>query len=139
MAIENIGGVSTTTSVDSNNAINQEEFIKLFLAQLNFQDPLEPVDNREFLTQMAQFSQLQVAGEQSESLQNLVFLNSSDQGLTLLGKTVNYKANEEANSLSGTVSAVHYSGAGFTVDIKISETLTIPQVSISQITSVTNL
>ena len=61
MQVESIGGVATSqnNAVTNNSAISQEEFIKLFLAQLNYQDPLEPVDNSEFLAQLAQFSSLE--------------------------------------------------------------------------------
>ncbi len=134
MAVEAIGGISQATTTDSNNAISQDEFIKLFLAQLNFQDPLEPVDNREFLTQMAQFSQLQVAGEQSKSLQDLVFFSSSDQGISLLGKTVNISLN--GTTTSGTIEAIHFNQDGFNVDVKKADNTTITGLSLSNITSV---
>ena len=62
MPVDAIGSVlnQQDTTVTRQNTIDQEDFIKLFLSQLQFQDPLEPVDNREFLAQLAQFSNLEV-------------------------------------------------------------------------------
>jgi len=48
MAIEAIGNeLSTTTSELAQSRLGQEDFIKLFLTELTFQDPLEPINNRE--------------------------------------------------------------------------------------------
>ena len=60
MPVDAIGSIlnQADTTVTRQNTIDQEDFIKLFLSQLQFQDPLEPVDNREFLSQLAQFSNL---------------------------------------------------------------------------------
>ena len=61
MPVDAIGNVLNPANpgTTQNNTIDQNDFIKLFLSQLQFQDPLEPVDNREFLAQLAQFSSLE--------------------------------------------------------------------------------
>ena len=46
-----------TTSAASN--IGKDEFLKLLVAQLEHQDPMNPVDNQEFLAQLASFSSLE--------------------------------------------------------------------------------
>ena len=55
MPVDAIGTILNPASATATqqNTIDQEDFIKLFLSQLQFQDPLEPVDNREFLAQLA--------------------------------------------------------------------------------------
>ena len=74
MPVDAIGGVVSngSTSVNSNSTIDQEGFIKLFLTQLQFQDPLEPVDNREFLAQLAQFSNLEQSRQLSLNTESLL-------------------------------------------------------------------
>ena len=69
-------------------SINQVEYLKLFMQELSYQDPMKPVDNKEFMAQMAQFSALQVANESKETLERLLGMSTVQQSLTLLGKTV---------------------------------------------------
>jgi flagellar basal-body rod modification protein FlgD len=47
---------STTSNVES---VNKDEFLQLLVAQLQNQDPLDPVDNKDFLAQLATFSSLE--------------------------------------------------------------------------------
>jgi len=136
--IESIGSTpSQAVSTAENQRISQEEFIKLFLAQLNYQDPLEPVNNREFLAQLAQFSSLEQARLQNEKLDGLLTMNASDQALSLLGQevTVNTNANQ---SVVGTVEAVHYKQSGASLTIKTTSGTFLDEISLSQISVVNN-
>lgn len=113
MAIDAIGSVPTpqdASAITRKNSISQDDFIKLFLAQLQFQDPLEPVDNREFLAQLAQFSALEQSRQTSENLASMLTMNAADQAVGLIGKTVD--AQVQGNTLTGTVIAVEFTSAG---------------------------
>jgi flagellar basal-body rod modification protein FlgD len=68
--------------------ITQTDYLKLFMQELTYQDPLKPVDNREFMAQMAQFSSLQEARTTNESLNTLLNMNHANQSLMMLGKEV---------------------------------------------------
>ena len=50
---------STSLSLSSSNLLGKETFLKLFVAELTNQNPMEPMDNKDFVTQMAQFSSLE--------------------------------------------------------------------------------
>lgn len=54
-----------------NDAIGQKEFLTLLINQLQNQDPLNPMDNQEFATQLAQFSQLEQLISMNQSLAQL--------------------------------------------------------------------
>ncbi|WP_298626868.1 flagellar hook capping FlgD N-terminal domain-containing protein [uncultured Legionella sp.] len=71
--------------------VNQADYLKLFMQELTYQDPLKPVDNREFMAQMAQFSSLQEARTTNEYLTRLLGMTSGNQSLALLGKKVRVK------------------------------------------------
>jgi len=68
--------------------VDQADYLKLFMQELTYQDPLKPVDNREFMAQMAQFSSLQEARTTNEHLTQLLGMNSGSQSINLLGKKV---------------------------------------------------
>lgn len=80
---------------DAVNGVNQDDYMKLFMQELTYQDPLKPVDNREFMTQMAQFSALQQAQTTNGSLAELVGMTNGSQALMLIGKHVKIKGSEE--------------------------------------------
>ncbi|TXH77765.1 MAG: flagellar hook capping protein [Lysobacteraceae bacterium] len=90
MPVDAIGGTfnAQDTNALSNNNINQEQFIRLFLTQLRFQDPMEPVDNREFLSQLAQFTALEQSRQTSQNTTDLLSMNSSGQAVSLLNRQV---------------------------------------------------
>ncbi len=57
--------------VQRSGTLGQEDFLKLMTAQLKNQDPMKPMENGEFLGQMAQFSTVSSIGEMSKQLQSL--------------------------------------------------------------------
>lgn len=139
MAVEAIGSeLSSTSSEITQSTLNQDDFIKLFLTELNFQDPLEPVNNREFLAQMAQFSNLEEARVTNENTSNLVSMNSTAQSLGLLGRQVEASTASQA-SVIGTVSAIDFSANGPVMTLKQADGSVVVDVRLSQIKLVRTL
>ena len=68
--------------------LGKDEFLKLLITQLTHQDPTEPMDDREFIAQMAQFSTLEQMTNLSTEFERLGGLLQSGQAVSLLGKTV---------------------------------------------------
>lgn len=113
MPIDAIGPTSSTdTSAvqTANNTISQDDFIKLFLAQLQYQDPLEPVDNREFLAQLAQFTALEQSRQTSQNTNDLLAMNAATQAVDLLNRQVEVQG--LGAPLTGTVIAVQFISSG---------------------------
>ena len=65
--------VSSTTSTSGRgmDALGQGDFLRLLTVQMQQQDPFDPVDNKEMLAQMAQFSSLAGVAETNASLERI--------------------------------------------------------------------
>jgi len=133
MAIDAIGNaLNSTTSELSQSRLGQEDFIKLFLTELTFQDPLEPINNREFLAQMAQFANLEQTRVTNENTENLVAMNATAQSLGLLGRQVEIST-EAGESVIGSVSAISFSLSGPVLSIKDVNGNVLPDVRMAQV------
>lgn len=116
MPVDAIGSVrNEQPATPTKSVLSQEDFLRLFLTELNFQDPMEPLNNREFLAQMAQFSNLQLAGETNKQMENLVFMNSTAQSVGLVGRTVTIVSSN--GEFTGRVTAVSFTEAGPQLDV----------------------
>jgi len=111
---------STTSTTGSSNALaslGTEDFLKLLLAQLENQDPFDPVDSGEMTSQVCMLTQVSQAVQTNEYLSSLVQYASStysSQAVTYIGKTISYSNNEIAVSsgAAGTSSFTLASDAG---------------------------
>jgi len=75
-------------SISQSSEIGIQDFLKILTAQLNNQDPLKPVDNTEFIAQIAQFATLEQSRELNGKIDSLLSTQSSMQSVGLLGRTV---------------------------------------------------
>jgi flagellar basal-body rod modification protein FlgD len=76
---------STTTTASSGSELTQADFLQLMTAQLQAQDPTSPMDNSQFASQLAQFSQLSATQDIDTNLQSLsTSLSSSMQASQVL-------------------------------------------------------
>ncbi len=102
--------------------LGQNDFLKLMIAQLQAQDPLQPSNTNEYISELAQFTQV----EQTTNLANASELSGAVQ---LIGRTVSYNNGHEI--LTGTVQGVQSNANGTTVTIE-----GIPGVKLSSVTEV---
>lgn len=108
MAVNAIGSVGDSASEVPNSAqLGQEDFMRILLAQLQFQDPLKPVDNQEFVAQLAQFSALEINRQQGEKIDQLLSMQSVAQSVGIIGKNVELQT-AQGGSVAGTVNAVSF-------------------------------
>ncbi len=81
------------------NELGKEDFLKILITQLRYQDPLNPTEDKEFVSQMSQFSAL-------EQMQNLAKSFSVNQAYQLIGKTILGYASDKGTSSFGEISGV---------------------------------
>lgn len=136
MPIDAIGTTppAQNTALEQQQTIDQEDFIKLFLAQLQFQDPLEPVDNREFLAQLAQFSSLEQSRRTSENTNDLLAMGATTQALGLLERQVEVQG--LGLPVTGTVIAVQFTATGAQLSVRGSDGDVVTGIRLSQVSLV---
>ena len=132
MAVDAIGVVnSATSSVPQSVGIGQDDFLRILLTQLQFQDPLKPVDNQQFVAQLAQFSALEITRQQSEKIDSLLSIDGANQAIGLLNKSVQAGASNDV----GTVQAISFSNGTPLLTVRTSSQ-TLVDVKLSDITLV---
>ena len=113
-----IPGISTqsssfSTSAPSTTELDQNAFMNLLVTQMQNQDPLSPVQNEDFVAQLATFSSLSELESLNENILAMTTLNQSNallsqltQGSSLIGNDVNWTDPFTGESRQGTVDTV---------------------------------
>ena len=136
MAIESIGAAGLSANTPQNAVVGQDDFLKILLTQLRFQDPLKPIDNQEFVAQLAQFSSLEFTRQQNERIEALLTIQSASQSLTLVNRTVEVAA--AGGNQVGTVTAVRFDNGSPLLTIRTAAGAFLTDVRLSQVALVNN-
>lgn len=86
--------------------LDKQAFLELLVAEMQNQDPLEPMSNTEFITQMAQLSTFEAIDNLSTQFSVNAGLTSLYTATNLVGKQVTYTDSETEESITGTVDEV---------------------------------
>lgn len=88
----------TKTSNTNNQTLGKNDFLKLLVTQLRYQDPTKPMDDTQFISQMAQFSSL-------EQMQNMSNAMQTTQATSMIGKIITWNSDDGIEN-QGTVKSV---------------------------------
>ncbi len=83
-------GLKENQKVVSKNTLDQADFMKLLITQLKSQDPTKPLDDKEFIGQMAQFTSLKQMNDLSESFKTMNREFTFTKAVSLVGKTISW-------------------------------------------------
>ena len=90
---KNDGNISSTTKNDkSNSSLDVNDFLQLLVAQMQYQDPLEPTDNTQYIAQMATFTQVEATTQMGNKVEQ-------QMASSLVGKSVIMKTNESSSGM----------------------------------------
>ncbi|MHB9037029.1 MAG: flagellar hook capping FlgD N-terminal domain-containing protein [Armatimonadota bacterium] len=107
--------VSSTTSSTSTSALaqatdktlGQDAFLKLLITELQNQDPMNPMEDKDFIAQLAQFSSLERMEKMSSGFDSLTKTSSASYAYGLVGKGIDFVDPSDAtNTLTGTVDGI---------------------------------
>lgn len=135
-AIGSLLNTGDTSFSSANSGINEQDFIKLFVSELQFQDPTQPLDNSQFLTQLAQFVSIEQQSQEVSGIGNLVTLSTQTQPLGLLSHSVQV-SNADGSTTTGKVTGVNYGTNGVTLTVTASGNQVLTNVTLSQVELVT--
>ena len=99
----------------SQKTVGKDEFLRLFVTQLKFQDPLSPMDSTGFTTQLAQFSSLEQLTNINGGITSLLAYQNSQQNASaanLIGKQVGFRG-KDANGNAGEMRHGTVTGVAF--------------------------
>ena len=91
LGLTNTAKSSTPAAAQAANSLNQQDFLQLMIAQFKNQDPFKPMDNGQFLGQMAQFATVSGIGGLQTTMKDLsssLVSNQTLQATSLIGKNV---------------------------------------------------
>lgn len=101
------------------NILGKEDFLKLLITELKYQNPLSPVDNKEFISQMAEFSsleQLQNMNNNFEYLVNILSFSQLNFATSIISKNV-VGLDENGNVFEGVVKNVSIENGNIFLDL----------------------
>ena len=109
---------STATAVTNatNDTLGKDAFLKLLIAELSNQDPLNPMEDREFVSQMATFSSLEQMQNMNKTLESMAEANKFS-AVQYIGKAVAFTKGEgeEAEQVAAVVNNIWFDSNGKTV------------------------
>ena len=129
------GGLSPSSEIPTQRLASGDDFLRILGAQLQAQNPLEPMQETEFLGQLAQFSQLEESIATNRNLQAIGLLQDSlaaiqqmTDGAALIGKSIEFTDLETGEQRTGTVQAIRVEDGVVVLDVD-GESVPLPLLS----------
>ena len=123
---------STTAAASTTNPksiLGKDDFLKLMVAQLKYQNPLSPSDQSQMMSQMAQFSMVEGINNLQSTITQQGASNSVSQAVGLIGKELTF-LKQDGTSGTGVASSVSLADGAVTVhvgntDVALSDVLKV--------------
>lgn len=130
-------GAQDTTAQQASNAFGMgfQDLLRIVLTQLTYQDPLKPVENFEFVSQLAQFSQIQQTETMSDRILGILQAQATNQATGVLGRIVEIPSG--ANTISGRVNAISFTTGEPRLTLTTSDGRVLEDVALSSVSRIT--
>jgi flagellar basal-body rod modification protein FlgD len=133
MAIAPVG--SNLLSADAAAGLRLDDLLRVMLTELTNQDPFKPVDNKDFMAQIAQFASLDSSRQLNDNLTQLLGVQALNQSVGLIGRTVSADLGN-GQIVNGTVQAVDLQSGTPHVTLQDASGNSIASVTLGQLTTI---
>lgn len=111
-----VTGVTNSTSSTTGSLLtgaqqgilDRNAFLKLLITQMQYQDPMQPMDNTEFVSQLAQFSSLEQMQNMNQGFDKFGKSAMANQAFSMVGKWVDYSDPNTGTTVTGKVTGVSF-------------------------------
>ncbi len=107
-SVTNSTVAATDVASVANKTLDKMAFLKLLITQLQYQDPMSPMDDTQFVSQLAQFSSLEQMQELNSGFETYANSALANQAYSLIGKWVDYADAKSGQILTGKVGSVSF-------------------------------
>jgi flagellar basal-body rod modification protein FlgD len=121
------GNSGTTSTGTTGGMADKNMFLQLLVAQMRYQDPMNPTDSSQFLAQSAQFTALEKMQAVADQTAALFSAQMAFGASGLIGRTVSW-TDKEGAAQSGTVKGVTFGANGPMLDVGTADPLPIADV-----------
>jgi len=109
-SVTNSTVASTDLAATANKSLDKMAFLKLLITQIQYQDPMSPMDDTQFVSQLAQFSSLEQMQELNSGFSTYANSALANQAFSLIGRWVDYTDAKSGQTLTGRVNSVSFEG-----------------------------
>ena len=131
---DSLGSPTASTQTAATQTLGKDDFLKLFVAQLQHQDPMNPMQDADMMGQMAQFSTLEQITNVAKANDRIAADLGMSRSLALLGKTVSYVDDADVTHSGVVEKVVNADGA---TTLTVGGVDGIDPASVSEVTSST--
>jgi flagellar basal-body rod modification protein FlgD len=114
------GTSGTSTATSSTPTLDYNDFLQLMIAQLQNQDPLNPTDSSEFMSQIAEFSNVEQGINANSKLDQLLVNSNISQASTMIGLQIT-----GTDGTTGIIQSVRIDSSGSTAVLTDGTQITI--------------
>lgn len=104
------------TAASTGSTADKDMFLQLMVAQMKYQDPMNPTDSSQFLSQTAQFTALEKMQDVADQTGLLLGASLAFGASGMVGRTVTY-GREDGTTATGTVTGVTFGATGPVLDV----------------------
>lgn len=119
-------------SASAANSLKLDDLLQLLLTELTHQDPFKPVDNKDFMAQIAQFASLDASQQLNQNMGQLLALQALNQSVGLIGRSVT--ADTANGPVRGKVTAITLTDGAPRLTLVDANGQAITNIAIGQLT-----